>query len=84
MIQNILFMLIGAAFGMLVLGVIEANIRIMYIRKISALKISNSKILSKNQKLFEEMQDLEIQIDRLHEFIITNLADEYIDYFEDC
>lgn len=84
MLQNILMILIGASLGTLILGIIEANIRIMYIRKIAALKIENSKILSKNQQLFDDNQDLETKIDGLQEFIVANLADEYIDYFEDC
>ena len=83
MIQNILYVLIGATLGALILGVIEANVRIMYIRKISALKIENSKIMAKNRQLFDEKQDLEIQLDGLQELLAASVGDSYIDYSED-
>ena len=83
MIQNILYVLIGATLGALILGVIEANVRIMYIRKISALKIENSKIMAKNRQLFDEKWDLEIQLDGLQEFLAASVGDSYIDYSED-
>lgn len=83
MIQNILYVLIGATLGALILGVIEANVRIMYIRKISALKIENSKIMAKNRQLFDEKQDLELQLDGLQEFLAASVGDSYIDYSED-
>ena len=83
MLHNILLITMGAVFGALVLGVIEANIRIMYIRKISALKISNSKISNKNKRLFDDLQEAQLQVELLQSYLIDEAESIQVNYTSD-
>ena len=81
MIQNILLLGIGIALGALIVGIIEANIKIKYIRQLYSAKLENSKILEKNKRLFDENCELKSDLENLTDVVVTMSAimEEYED-----
>ena len=79
MLQNMLLILVGAAFGGLIVEVIEAEAKIKHVKELSELKIEHTKAVDKNHMIYDKMQMLEEQVDVLEQIIIDNLDEDTFD-----
>lgn len=75
MLQNIVLIAIGVVFGLLVGGIVNSNMRITYICKLSKLQIEHNSVLEKNKRLFDDNQELKEQLDMLQSFIVDEFGD---------